>query len=198
LREGDPVSTGNTKPAHQGKQSGKNGKKSNLRWAITILFLSFVLSFFFNGLSDYALRGVNLVVAFCVLGAFILLGIVFDILGVATTSATASPFHAMAARRVRGAKEAIWLLQNTDKVSSFCNDVIGDIAGIISGATAAVIITKLPLQNIWFSLVITSLVAGLTVGGKAFGKSFAINYSNSIVFGVGRILYFFKHLFSKK
>ena len=198
MKEGDPVPKINAKPPQKGKQSVKNEKKSNFRWAITILFLSFVLSFFFNALSDHVLRGVGLIVAFCVLGAFILLGIIFDILGVAATSATPSPFHAMAARRVSGAKEAIWLLQNTEKVSSFCNDVIGDIAGIISGATAAVIIAKLPFQSLWLSLVITALVAGLTVGGKAFGKSFAINHSNAIVFGVGKVLFFFKHLFSKK
>ncbi len=194
MREGDPVSSGSAKK----QKPVKNEKKSNLRWTVTVLFLSFVLSLVFNALSDLLLQGVGLIIAFCVLAAFILFGIIFDILGVATTSASPSPFHAMAAHRVKGAKEAIWLLQNTEKVSSFCNDVIGDIAGIISGATAAVIIAKLPFQNIWLSLVITALVAGFTVGGKAFGKSFAINYSNSIVFCVGKILYFFKHIFSKK
>ena len=162
------------------------------------MFLSFILSFVFNALSDLVLQGVGLVIAFFVLAAFVFLGIVFDILGVATTSASVSPLHAMAAHKVKGAKEAIWLLQNTEKVSSFCNDVIGDIAGIISGATAAVIIAKLPFQNILLSLGITALVAGFTVGGKAFGKSFAISHSNSIVFGVGKVLYFLKHLFSKK
>lgn len=198
MREGEPVSSGSAKSAKHEKRTAKSEKKSNIRWAVTILLLSFVLSFVFNALSDLVLQGVGLAIAFCVLAAFVLLGIVFDILGVATTSASMSPLHAMAAHKVNGAREAIWLLQNTEKVSSFCNDVIGDIAGIISGATAAVIIAKLPFQNIWLSLGITALVAGLTVGGKAFGKSFAINHSNSIVFCVGRFLYFFKHMFSKK
>ncbi len=197
MKEGESAAERSTKGASQ-KTAQKSAKKSNLRWALIMLIGSFALSFVFNGLADYALQGVGLVLAFCILGAFILLGIVFDILGVAATSASDRPLHAMAARRVRGAKEAIWLLQNTEKVASFCNDVVGDIAGIISGATAAIIVSRLPLQNFWLSLLITALVAGLTVGGKALGKGIAIQYSNNIVFSVGKVMYFFKQLFRRK
>lgn len=174
------------------KPPQKSAHKVNFRWALFMLLGSFCISFAFSGLSDYALSSVNLIAAFCILGAFILLGILFDILGVATTSASERPLHAMAARKVPGSKEAIWLLHNAEKVASFCNDVVGDIAGIISGATAAVIIARLPFVNIWISLTITSLVAGITVGGKALGKGMAINYSNQIVFAAGRFLHFFK------
>lgn len=194
MKEGEPILEKTKKASAQKKPA----KKSNARWALIMLVSSFFLSFAFNGMAEFALQGVGLIVAFCILGAFILLGIVFDILGVAATSATDRPLHAMAARRVHGAKEAIWLLQNTEKVASFCNDVVGDIAGIISGATAAVIITRLPIQNFWLSLSITALVAGVTVGGKAFGKGIAITYSNHIVFGVGKIIYFFRHIFRRK
>lgn len=194
MKDGDPLSEKTKKSL----SSKKHAKKSNVSWALWMLPVSFVLSFGFNGLAEYTLQGVGLIVAFCVLGLVVLLGIVFDILGVATTSASDRPLHAMAARRVRGAKEAIWLLQNTEKVASFCNDVVGDIASIISGVTAAVIITRLPLQNFWLSLTITALVAALTVSGKAFGKGAAVAYSNNIVFAAGKTIYFFKYLFKRK
>ncbi|MBE6916263.1 MAG: hypothetical protein E7471_06515 [Ruminococcaceae bacterium] len=194
MKDGDPV----FEKTKKSPTSKKHTKKSNLSWALWMLPVSFALSFCFNGFAEYSLQGVGLVVAFFILGLVVLLGIVFDILGVATTSATDRPLHAMAARRVNGAKEAIWLLQNTEKVASFCNDVVGDIASIISGVTAAVIITRLPFQNFWFSLTITALVAGFTVSGKALGKGVAVTYSNNIVFAAGKTIYFFKYLFKRK
>lgn len=147
--------------------------------------------------SDQALDGAGIGVAFAVLLAFILLGIVFDIIGVSVTAADEKPFHSMAARKTPGAREAIGLIRKADKVSSFCNDVVGDICGIISGSTGAVIVTQLyasfGLPSIAMSLAVTALTSGLTIGGKALGKSFAIAKSTAVLQLVGRIL----HIFSR-
>ena len=136
--------------------------------------------------------------AFAVLAAFIVLGIVFDIIGVAVTAADEKPFHSMAAHRTPGAKEALGLIRQASKVSSFCNDVVGDICGIISGSTAAVIVVRLQsafsLRSALISLAVTALVSGLTIGGKAMGKAFAIDKSTAVLQLVGRAL----HLFSGK
>ena len=130
---------------------------------------------------DYLGRYGLLVVLFIVL-----IGIFFDIIGIAATAADETPFHSMAARKVYGAKHSIRIVRNADRVASFCNDVIGDISGIISGTASTLVIIQFaqsmdilknsPLEygiNVGF----TSLIAALTVGGKAFGKSFAITYS---------------------
>lgn len=100
--------------------------------------------------------------------------------GVAVTAADEKPFHAMAAKKVPGAGKAIWLLRNADKVASFCNDVVGDICGIISGAASAVIAGQIIAEiaqtgrgNV-VQLAMSGLVAGMTVGGKAAGKSIAM------------------------
>jgi len=103
----------------------------------------------------------------------------------------------MAARRVFGAKRAIQLIKNADKVSNFCNDVVGDIASIISGATVASIIAQISvaysIKNvIWLSLVMTGLVAAITVGGKALGKTLAIIKGNDIIFFVARVISIFE------
>ena len=146
-------------------------------------------------------------VAFVILFAIVLVGIIFDIIGVAVTSADEKPFNAMAARKVPGAKQAIKLLHNAERVSSICNDVIGDICGVVSGSASATIAAQV-LQHFEFSwprivsLVMYALVAGLTVGGKAIGKTFAINSSTQIVHSVGRLIGFFQSipqkLFNKK
>ena len=79
-----------------------------------------------------------------------------------------------------------YLIKKADKVSSFCNDVIGDICGIISGSTgvsiAIVVSNKLDVSLLLVTLLITAVIAALTIGGKAIGKSFAINKSNVILY----------------
>ena len=143
-----------------------------------------------------ALDGAGLPVAFGVLVCFIGLGIVFDIIGVAVTAADERPFHSMAAHKTPGAREALGLIRRANKVSSFCNDVVGDICGIISGSTGAIIVTRLQeafsIRSVAISLAVTALISGLTIGGKALGKTFAINKSTTVLQLVGRVL----HLFS--
>lgn len=165
----------------------------NWKWVATITVLSFLISVSMSYVSSEALGNVGNIAAFLILLLFIGTGIVFDIIGMAATSATEKEFHSMAARKVAGAKEAVWLSRNAGKVSSICNDVVGDISGIISGATGAVIIARVTdgmavFPAVIVSLTITGLIAALTIGGKAVGKSFGIGYSVKIVFSVGRIL----------
>ena len=179
------------------KEKSKTQKSSSVAWSVKILFASFFISVVFNAMSETALAKVDFVTAFLILVLFILLGIVFDIFGLATATASEKTFHAMAAKRVPASKQALWLIKNADKVSSFCNDVVGDICGIMSGSTATIIVASLSLGEISHflsSLTICGLVAGVTVGGKAFGKGFAMNHSNKIVFFMARTI----RLFSKK
>ena len=182
------------------KKSPKKGKqgKSSSRWAVQVFFIAVTLSAALSFASDQALDGAGLVVAFAVLLAFILLGIVFDVIGVSVTAADEKPFHSMAARKTPGAREALNLIRKADKVSSFCNDVVGDICGIISGSTGAVIVVQIQtafgMPGMVISLAVTALTSGLTIGGKALGKSFAIAKSTAVLQLVGRLL----HLFSRK
>ena len=181
------------KPKKKGKQESSPGV-----WAVQVFIIAVALSAVLSLASDRALNGAGLAVAFGVLLAFVLLGIFFDIIGVAVTAADEKPFHSMAARKTPGAKEAISLIRRADKVSSFCNDVVGDICGIIAGSTVAVIVVQgqaaFGVPGTVISLLVTALTSGLTIGGKALGKSFAIARSTAVLQLVGRFL----HLFSRK
>ena len=90
------------------------------------------------------------------------------------------------------------LIRNASRVSSICNDVVGDICGIVSGATGAVIVAQLQksfnTQTVLVSVGVTALVSGLTIGGKAMCKPFAMKQSKKVVYLAGRVL----HLFSRK
>ena len=136
--------------------------------------------------------GVSRVSVRSALQQFIALGILFDIIGVAVTAANPKPFNSMAAHRVKGAKEALYLIRNAEKVASFCNDVVGDICGIVSGSTATVIVVLLQNSFGWRSIVVstvvTALISGLTIGGKAIGKKVAMKKSKDVIYLTAKVL----------
>lgn len=171
----------------------KRQQRAAARWALTIFLVTIVVSATISFASGEVMARSSMAVAFLILLIIVAVGILFDIVGVAVTSADEKPFHSMASRRVPGAKEAIRLLRNAGRVSSICNDVIGDICGVVSGAASATIAAR-ALTYIDFSwpqavsLGMSALVAGLTVGGKAVGKTVAIRSCTEIVFLVGKII----------
>ncbi len=178
-------------------------RNKTIKWVVTIFFVTILISGVISLVSDEVMANSSIVIAFLILLAIILLGIIFDIIGMAVATADEKPFHSMAARKVPGAHEAIRLLRNAERVSSICNDVVGDICGVVSGSASATI-AALILVNVdvgWprgISLVMSALVAGLTVGGKAIGKTFAVNSCTEIVHMVGRVIYHLNHFTKKK
>ncbi len=179
--------------------ASKRERNKTIRWVVTIFLVTIFVSGAISLLSDLVMQASGMAVAFCILLAIVLVGILFDVIGVAVTSADEKPFHSMAARKVPGAMESIRLLRNAERVSSICNDVVGDICGVVSGSASATIAAQV-LNSFEFSwpqvvsLVMSALVAGLTVGGKAVGKTFAIHSATTIVHSVGKFLYFLNHL----
>ena len=186
--------------------SAKKERKKAVKWVVTIFFVTIFISGSISLLSDLLMENSSMGVAFLILLVIILIGILFDIIGMAVATADEKPFHSMAARKVPGAQESIRLLRNAERVSSICNDVVGDICGVVSGSASATIAVQI-LRNFDFSwpqiisLAMSALAAGLTVGGKAIGKSFAVNSCTAIVHGVGRVIHTLNHfpeLFRKK
>lgn len=175
-------------------------KQQKNRWPLTAFLLAVSLSAVLSLGSASVLDGAGWLVAVAVLVAFIGLGIVFDMVGVAVTAADPRPFHSMAAHKEKGGREAIRLLSNADHVASFCNDVVGDICGIVSGTTAAVIVVELQksftLPSLFISIGVTALISGLTIGGKALGKKAAIDNCTNVVYRVACILHAL-HLYKK-
>ncbi len=176
------------------KKELKRKKKAlvNYHWIVTITLSAFLISLLFSSLSEITIPKVPTVIGIMILLAVIVLGIVFDVIGVAVQAADEKPFHSMNARKIKGAKTAIYFKKNADKVSSFCNDVIGDICGVISGSTSSIlalsISTSLHSNQFITVLLITGVISALTIGGKAIGKSYAINKSNEILYRFARCL----------
>ena len=183
----------------------KTGKKehNHYRWALTAFVMAVALSGLLSLSSEAILENAGLLLALLILALFIGLGILFDIIGVAVTAADPRPFHSMAAHKEKGAKEALKLLRNADRVSSVCNDVVGDICGVVSGSAGAALTMrigeKMGLSSTFVvGILVAAFIAAFTVGGKAIGKRLAIKRSKDILMLTGRVAAFLSGLFKRK
>jgi CBS domain containing-hemolysin-like protein len=168
----------------------------SLRFAITVSLITALIAVFFSLSSTTLMAGLSWGGGILVLLAIVVIGILFDMLGIAAAAAKEKPFHAMAAKRIPGAKEAIGIVRRADQFSSFCNDVVGDISGVISGSASFAVVTSLIAtfpewgkQRWLIDVVLVSIISALTVGGKALAKTVSIHYSNQIIYQVGKVFY---------
>ena len=177
----------------------KNKKIVNYNWIVKVTLLAFSISLIFSFMSETVLPNVNVVLGIIILIVFIFLGIIFDMIGVAITSADEKQFHSMNSRKIRGANIAVKFIKNADKMSSFCNDVVGDICGIVSGSAGTIVAlsvaSMLKIDKFIVTLLITALIAALTIGGKALGKSYAINKNNLILYKFAKAI---SYIYPKK
>lgn len=164
----------------------------NVKWITTIVIVAFIISFVLSFIAEMTIPNLALWIGIIITLFFVFLGILFDIVGVSVTTADEAVFHSMNSRKVKGANVAVKFKKNADKVSTFCCDVIGDICGIISGASATTIaaqlITKFGFNPLITSLTLAAIISSLTIGGKAMGKSFAINKSDIIMYEFAKFI----------
>ena len=180
-----------------------DGKKSNIRYAILIFLFTFVCASIMYLFSQLVLSNIeSIIIGLGLLLLVVLIGIVFDVVGTGITVADSATFCAKASRKLPGAKKALALIENADKVANICNDVVGDICGTVSGGIGAalvfVIVRSGGLLELIVSVVMTGGIAALTVGGKAIGKNFAINNADFIIWNVGKVLDFKAVIAGKK
>ena len=181
------------KLVEQTKKKEKVKKETvDKKWILIIVITTFIISFCLSFIANATIPNLSLVFGIIITLLFIMIGILFDIVGVSVTVADEATFHSMNSRRVKGAKVAVKFKKNADKVSSFCCDVIGDICGIVSGAAgtaiAAILISDYKFNIIITGLIVSAIIASLTIGGKAIGKSFAINKSEIILYEFSKVI----------
>ena len=169
----------------------------NNNWIIKAFLMTFFIAIIFSSISNVIVDNCDSLILLILLALlFIVIGIVFDIIGTAVLSANESTFHAKSTKKINGSKEGVYLIKNSNMIASVCNDVIGDICGIVSGSVGAMIGIYISLRfnvsSILSTLIVSSIISSLTVGGKAIGKTIAIKNADSIIFTVAKILSKFK------
>lgn len=172
-------------------------KKNALLSALKIFVMTLIISSGVSVIATLFLDDLGLIPASLIVILLIALGIVFDIIGVAFTSCDEKPFIAMSAKKMKRATNALKLIKKADVVSNICNDMIGDICGIVSGAAGTAIVVKIIASNpsvseIIITTAVSALTAALTVAGKMLGKSYALKNNIKIVETIGIIISFFK------
>lgn len=183
--------------ANPRKKKNQSKFAKYFKWPLIVLVLSFCLSMAFGILSEVALNEASIIISVIVIIVFLIIAIITDMIGMAVASCDEKNFRAMAAKKVRGAKEAIILQKNADRVSSIFADILGDICGILSGAAGAAVTTSLIKQNMseFAGIVVASLVsaviASLLICGKALMKKFSLKYCDQIILIIGKVMNIF-------
>ena len=173
----------------------EKAKQRQQKWVLTVVILSFALSIAMSFLTSIFVESAGLFLALVALIVLVLIGIITDVIGTAVTSAEDQPFIAMASKRISGAKQALRLIRMAEKVSSLLNDVVGDIVGIVSGSAGSVIalsLVRLGMPGTVASVLIAAFTSAFMIGGKAYGKGFAIENSAKIVLQVGKVMAMFE------
>lgn len=170
-------------------------RKTSWKFLITVFLGTFIITAVLSSGTEAILRSFPITLTWILLIIIITIGVIFDIIGIAVAAADEAPHHARAAKKVFGARHSIFLIRRSDRVANFANDIVGDITGTLSGAMGAMIIIILTNQyssllnwKILLNVVMLALIASLTVTGKAWGKTIAINEANRIIDITGRVL----------
>ena len=165
-------------------------KKHSAGWALKIVVLTFILSLISSVLSQVAVGGSDILIATMLLIFMVITSIIFDVIGVSVTSCT---MCAVNGANVEDGNVAETLIANAEKVNNICADVIGDICGVMSGACGASIVAAisgaLGTDAFLPSILVSAVIASVTVGGKALCKRIAVRNSESIVLFTARRLH---------
>ena len=169
-------------------------KKDN--WIYKVFFITFILAAIFSGLSNILSTKFNSIILILIILFVTIIGIIFDMIGTAVLTVEEKNFHAKSSRKIKGAKESISIIKNNVNIANICNDIIGDICGIVSGGLGAVLAINLSNQfnfNLTITtIIISSIISSFTVGGKAVFKKVAAKNCDSIIMTVGKTLSLFK------
>ncbi|MGI5891468.1 MAG: hypothetical protein ACOX7H_01850 [Bacillota bacterium] len=185
-----------------GKNNGK--KKFALKYPLISAVATFFIACLLSINSQIFLTELrSAFLAFVLLLAVIFVGIIFDVIGVAVAVADPVPFNARSSSKIPGAVQSLRLINNAEKVASFCSDMMGDICGTVSGGMAVAVVVVLPWGKdpqtaVWAATLMSGIVASLTVGGKALSKGYAITQADQIIFNVGRLISWLEEIFLLK
>ncbi len=182
---------------------GKNKKQKSIRlWPLKILIVTIILTAGISVVTELLMGSLEPVPAGFIVLFIMLLGVVFDLIGIAFATCDPKPFVSMASKKIKRAKSALLLLQNADIVSNICGDVVGDICGIVSGAAGAAIAVKIAIaagnvdaagtvNDFIPAIAVSSIIAALTISGKSIGKTIGLRKNKEIVSFVSYVLMFF-------
>lgn len=179
----------------------QNKKTQRVVWISKISLVAFLLSLILSLFSELFLSNSNIVFAIILLAVFMSLNVFSDMLGLAITSCQVAQVREARLKKAVGGM-CLFLIKNSDRVSSILCDVIGDACSILCGVSGSVVTIILSSKLSWpivlVGAVTSSLVVGLTVLLKAIVKNYAVNNSLKIVKKTAKAILKLKQIFVRK
>ncbi len=184
------------------KQDKKRKKNHNIAeiWVLKITLFTFIGAVICSCISQITTSKSDIIISIMLLSFMILISIIFDGIGLSVASCSEAELEKYS-RFKKQYDIARYLLKNAEKVNNICADVIGDMCGILSGACGASIVVELSLSGSgshWATIIISSIIAAVTVGGKASLKKAAVKNSAEFVFMSARMIGIFSSKFNTK
>ena len=186
------------------KKNKSKQKRAKLNIAetrvIKITLFTFIGAVICSFISQITTSKSDIIISIMLLSFMILISIIFDGIGLSVASCSEEKMVKYA-RYTKEYDIALRLIRNAEKVNNICADVIGDMSGILSGACGASIVIELNLSgqgSHWATIIISSIIAAVTVGGKASLKKIAVKNSAEFVFMSARMIGIFSSKFTAK
>ncbi len=176
------------------KINSQSFKTKKYIWAFRMFFVAVCMSIFFGFISQTVLSKMGVIIAILCIILFIIIAVIFDMLGIAVASADLDTFKLWAEEKKAGADIALKLCMHSEKVCSFCADVVGDICSTLCGAGGTCIVVALSnnIDNasaiMLISILTSAFIAGITIFFKAIMKESALKNSNRIILNLGKFL----------
>lgn len=176
--------------------------RSATRWSLNVTLCTFLLAVGFSFIAQVATAGDDVLIAVMMLLFMILVSIIFDGIGIAAASCDLDELKSgHFGKKGRVNRIAAKLVKNADKVNNVCSDVVGDMCGILCGACGLRIAMQIcssgSLEHI-VGIAVSSMIIALTVGGKAFMKSYAVENASEYVMLTARMIAVFTPRNGKK
>ena len=170
--------------------------KNSVRWAFKALVLSVSLSIVFGMFSQSLFPTMPAFLSVLIIFFFIIVSVLFDMIGVAFTTMSKSDLNGFSEPDSHLFETLSRLFENKDKISSFCGDIVGDICGILSGAGGVSLVYNMNFLDMNVNFIATcitsSVIAGLTIFGKAIMKGYAVQNCKKVAYLTAKIIYSFQ------
>ena len=167
--------------------------KNSVRWAFKALILSVSVSIVFGMFSQSLFPALPAFLSVLIIFFFIFISVLFDMIGVAFTTLSKNDLNGLSEPDSPLFETLSKLFENKDKISSFCGDIVGDICGILSGAGGVSLVYNMHFSDINVNFIATcitsSVIAGLTIFGKAVMKGYAVQNCKNVAYMTAKTIY---------
>jgi CBS domain containing-hemolysin-like protein len=178
------------------KEKKARRQRRHAAWFTVVFTISFAIAFGLGLAAQTLFGGDSIPICVAIIFGLILIAFVGDMISYAGAYADLAVFNSMASRGIRGARFAVKIVKNNEKVSTMLCDILGDVCAVVSGAvgvTLAFCIMSMGDFSLWAEAcilaAISAAISGATIAIKTISKAIARRHYSKILLFIGRVLH---------